>query len=133
VSGDIGSDLLKRLEMIREDIIMRAENALKQASDAGADAMRHNISTRPTTWMRENRGKTGRIETGAMLEAVESKVSKDGHSLTGEWGWIDTQKAYFLVQENGGVNSFTGGSIEAMEALRDASIVAQEAFAKAMR
>lgn len=88
----------------------------------GAEEMRENIASRPTAWMAANRGKTGRIETERMLNAVSSKVTADTpHRWTGAFGWVTEQKPYFLVQERGGTNSFTGGQIEAMYAMSDAA------------
>ena len=117
-----------RLESIRQDLRKRAIDAVDDGIVAGANAMKNNIATRPTTWMAENRGKTGRIDSGNMLDAVSYELREEGDVIVGEWGWITQEAKYFLTQENGGPNTFTGGEIEPMNAMRDSVLPAHEAM-----
>lgn len=109
-----------------QDTINRIESenraSMSDAIQDGSQSMKEHIATRPTAWMAANRGKTGRIETGKMLDAVGSKVtSNTSQKWTGAFGWVNETEGYFLRQEDGGRNSFTGGEIEAMNAMRDAA------------
>ena len=109
-----------------EGIINKIETgnraALNDTIREGASTMKEYIASRPTAWMAANAGKTGRIESRDMLNAVGStvRVSSDD-KWSGAFGWVGEQQPYFLVQEEGGRNTFTGGSIEAMYAKSDAA------------
>lgn len=98
------------------------QRVLENAIEDGAALMKDYISTRPTEWMAANRGKTGRIETGKMLRTVGDRVkSKNSENWSGAFGWVDETEGYFLAQEDGGKNSFSGRQIEPMYAMRDAA------------
>lgn len=123
----------KRLDDWGRDIIEQIsgmnEIALEDASAFGADLMTGFIASRPTSWMAEVRGKTGRIETGQMINSVSNKFSKNSKDRwTAAFGWLDVQEDYFLTQEYGGKNSYNGKQIEAMNALSDAAQQAWDAL-----
>ena len=104
----------------------RIEDGNREVLEDGIEvidrSMRDNIASRPTAWMAENWGKSGRIETHKMLNSVGHEVrSNTATRWTGAAGWVQTKEDYFLIQEEGGVNTFTGGRIEAMYAMRDAA------------
>lgn len=65
----------------------------------------------------------GRIETGRMINAIESTVVSDGDLVIGSWGWLnglDADTLYFLYQENG------TGTLPAMHALLQSFIQIRE-------
>lgn len=87
-----------RMDEFNEQVIIDIEDALEDA----ANVMRENIATRATTWMRENKGKIGRIDTGHMLDAVGWDLSKGGEDVfQGRFGWVKDAQQYYRVQEYG--------------------------------
>lgn len=87
------------------------KQVVRELADEGADITRHHIETRGTA----KSGKRGRIETGAMLNSVDSKVTKDsGDEFEARFGYMDGP-FYTVFQEQG------TKAIEAMNALGDAA------------
>lgn len=86
--------------------------ALENAMEAGENITKHNIETRGT----EKSGKRGRIETGEMLNSVESEVERRSDSeAIGKFGWINKKPEWVKYQEPG------TKYIEPMWALSDAA------------
>lgn len=92
--------------------------SMTEALQEGENIMRHFIETRGTA----DSGKRGRIETGKMLGAVNSKIIEQNKQIfRGSFGWIDLQENYFFYQENGFHHVRSGKMIEGMYALQDSA------------
>lgn len=116
--GDLGEWVRGKISRIESG----NREILESSVQAGSDITKGHIASRPTAWMAANRGKTGRIETERMLDAVGFRsASVAQYDWRGAFGWVSEKRPYFLVQEGGGKNTFTGGYIEPMYALSDAS------------
>lgn len=100
------------------------EKIAKDAAEYGADLMREFIRTRGTGY----KGHTGRIETGAMLEAVQvgqPTRTKNGIAISFGWGVAGgSREDYFYFQEA----YPTPGGHPPMHALLDALVRSREYF-----
>jgi hypothetical protein len=106
-----GDQFRRWFEAKLDEITDASRRAVEQAADRGANLTRQYISTRGTP----KSGKAGRIDTGRMLNAVESRVTKSNdEEVESRFGWLDDREAYFLLQEGG------TSTIPAMYALSDA-------------
>lgn len=129
--GDLRA-LRMRIENIPEDYLDQAEEIMEDVTKEGADLMRQYIRTRGT----DKSGKEGRIESGAMLEEVESEVVRNPRSVRGEFGWgVDggTYEKYFGYQESGFRHWVSGINVPPMHAQLDAFIKMREKFFQRMR
>ena len=67
----------------------------------------------------------GRIDTGLMINSVNSRSTTNGQISEGEFGWTAEQLEYFLYQENGtkrieAMNALSGAFVQVREqAIRD--------------
>ena len=70
---------------------------------------------------------SGRIDTGAMVEAIDFEVvNKAASSVLGRFGFTGAQADYFLYQTvTGFTNWLSGDFIEPTFAIRDARLVAE--------
>jgi hypothetical protein len=89
-----------------------------------ADMMRLIIATSGTI----KSGRSGRIDTARMYDAVKSRVTFSSQSLIGEFGWLDDQELYFHAQDAGFLHVWSGNKIPGMLALADAGIEARQEF-----
>lgn len=95
------------------------EDTAFYAATTGKQETKKNIETRGTV----KSGKAGRIETGAMRDAVTSDVRRIGNEHhRAEFGWITHMPEYARYQERGFVHS-GGEKVEGMYALSDAAEV----------
>lgn len=99
----------------RKDLVETAKVAAVLAEAAGKDKIWHTPSSLSNT------PKDDRVWTGKMVDAFEADVTVTGRNITVRWGWIDTKKKYFLIQEYGG-EAF-GKTVTPMFALADAKNV----------
>lgn len=77
----------------------------EEAAERGAERMREIIATSATPWVRENLHREGRIETEDMYKAVKAgDARKLQRGWSASFGWLDVQKAYFRMQEEGTYN-----------------------------
>lgn len=102
-----------------KETIVNTENSLdgavKVALSEGVNVMRGNIMTRGVP------PKSARYDTGLMFDSVEYKMLSSLPSrVSGEFGWTDEQRKYFVYQEKGFQHYLSGKKIPAMNALRDA-------------
>lgn len=116
-------DLLDWSEEIRKRILTEVQAAMDDVVVEAAAKMREFISTRGL----ENSAGAGRIQTGNMLNAVDSKVTVGGETIEGTFGWLEGGEIYFLAQEEGAV-LWNGGVIAPMLALYDAGQWAIQEF-----
>lgn len=94
----------------QNEVISGAKDEVIQLADEGAEAMRERVHTAVTAWGSarqaglvggEARAHAGRIETGDMIGAIDSRVIEDSPSaIEVAWGWEDPEE-YYLVQEYG--------------------------------
>ena len=86
-------------------------NAVQETTQEGAELVRRYISTRGTA----KSGKAGRIETGRMLDSVDSQIITDSRDeIVGRFG-MENAPEYAVFQEYG------TRTIEAMYAITDAA------------
>lgn len=102
-----------------QNVQRAARLAMDDTVELGKNTMEYNIATRGTA----KSGKRGRIETGDMLQSVDSRVVGGGDNIVGAFGWLDQNPDYALYQEFG-----TSNGIEPMLALTDAFEDAQVEF-----
>lgn len=101
--------------------ITQIQDIVEDAAEAGKNITKHHIETRGTA----KSGKRGRVETRAMLDAVNSRTEhRDKRGVKSKFGWIDEFKDYFGYQEDG-FDHVNGVTVEGMYALTDA---AEEVF-----
>ena len=106
-SGGMASWFQNKLKDIEEIIHDTADSAASE----GETLVKTFVENRGTA----KSGKKGRIETGAMRDAVSGKVTeKKIASATAEFGWIDGLPPYTKFQELG------TATIEGMYTLADA-------------
>jgi hypothetical protein len=98
----------------RQKVNKTVEAATQAVNDAtlhGAETMQNIISTISNT----ANGKTGRIDTGDMLQSVEQRVVSSGSGAVGMFGWLDHEPSYGAKYQDPGTRT-----IPAMNALQDA-------------
>lgn len=115
--------LLGWSEEIRKSILDEVTQIMDEVMQEAAAKMRDFISTRGLP----NSAGDGRILTGNMLDAVDSKMMVDGTMIEGTFGWLEGGEVYFLAQEEGAV-LWNGGVIAPMLALYDAGQWAIQEF-----
>lgn len=94
-----------------DSIQQEARSLLAEAAQEGEQITKHHIETRGTA----KSGKRGRIDTGTMLNEVDSAVTVDRKDLVrSEFGWLGETPFYARFQELG------TKTIEGMYALTDA-------------
>lgn len=118
VSGGGFKGLSDELEKLMQRVTGESSRQVKGLAAEGAEQVREFVSTRGTA----RSGKAGRIETGAMLNSVGSRVLEDGLTSTkAEYGFINSDPAYTGYQEYSFQHYRSGEQIEGMFALRDAA------------
>lgn len=115
--------LLGWSEEIRVLILAEVTAIMDEVMVEAAAKMREFISTRG---LPNSKGE-GRIDTGNMLNAVNSRVNVDGTIIEGTFGWLEGGEVYFLAQEEGAV-LWNGGVIAPMLAMYDAGQWAIQEF-----
>ena len=118
--------------------IDRVERFVERSVNEGADKMIEVIDTSGTGWVGKGARATpeGRIDTGRMRDSVSNEVTRTRKNITGVMGWgVAGRDAehYFLDQEEGFINPWTGEFVPPMLALRQASIEQQKSFIERMR
>ena len=125
-NGDL-NQLATKLSARGKDAERIAEEILDTVVEQAAWDMRNLIETRGTGY----NGHTGRVEQGYMLADVgenQGEIEKSGHTLTGRFGWGvngGPVEPYYLYQEQGFKNSWTGRDVPPMHALLDAFVKAR--------
>lgn len=67
----------------------------------------------------------GRIETGAMIDAIQGDIRATAKQIIGKFGFIDKQADYFLYQTVTGFTHWLSAEfIEPTFAIRDAELIA---------
>lgn len=108
-------------EGLTRNMISGIETVITSAVKEGEEIVKDNIETRGTF----KSGKRGRIDTGEMRDAVDSRVTSQGNrGVTGSFGWIGNFEDYFGYQEDGFIH-LGGVEVQGMYAISDA---AEEVF-----
>lgn len=95
-----------------------AQEAALEAGIAGEEMVRWVIDHTPSSL---SPGKDNRNWTFAMNHAVDSKVDRNGNTITVRAGWLNEQELYFLLQEYGATMP-DGRHITPMNALMAAHV-----------
>lgn len=121
------NDLTTRAAFYIKEIEREAAKVVDETAKEGAEVMRGHIEVRGTGY----RGHQGRIETGAMLDAVQSVTEKTDDGVRGRFGWGvrgGPTDDYFRYQEEGFTIASSGHDVPPMHALLDAFISVREDF-----
>lgn len=102
-------------EGVSKKMIEEMGDVVESGVEEGEKITKHNIETRGTA----KSGKRGRVESGKMRDAVDSKVNRSKNSAVGQFGWINQFEPYFGYQESGFAHR-GGVNVEGMYALSDA-------------
>lgn len=120
------SSMQTALKGIPEQVAEQAQDLVSEAMLIGAETQRNIIETIP------GRNKTGRVDTGLMLNSVQAqRAQREGNTIEGRFGWFDPED-YFLYQEQGftvrsRVSGYTSrADVPAMHALLQGFVKARE-------
>ena len=107
--------LVTHLQNIPEELEQAASDITQESVDEGAHIMYEKVS---------------RIDTGAMKESVGSgPVEKSGSTISGWFGWSDEKvQPYFVYQEQGFKNVWSGEDVPPMHALLESFIEERESW-----
>jgi len=111
------------LDQFRPRLYRRMEQVMREA----VEDYRKFTSSRPSA----KSGKEGRIDTGAMLDAVTYRVEQVENEIVGEFGFLNAPEFYmFLQTDTGFVHHLSGEFIEPTYAMRDSAIEAVRKLAE---
>jgi hypothetical protein len=105
------SGALKKLQGLEKIIQEEAINMSREIAEFGELEMKSNILASGTPFSQKarqagvNKG-PGRYRTGAMYNAVSSRVEAGPKQVRAAFGWIKNLEQYFLFQERGFRNKF---------------------------
>lgn len=131
-SGASLDDVINQITIQIESLTEEIRHDLIQAGEDGATAMEFMVATRGTA----KSGKQGRIETGALLDSIDSRVTKDTKTeLEVEYGYIKGTAAagYDVPQEYGFHHYKSGVWVDGIHALRDSAIQVEHDLEKLNR
>lgn len=115
--------LKNRLREIPNKVMDTAERKVYIISEESAARMVEIINTSGTGWV--GRGAEafaeGRVDSGQMRRDVGFTVERSGTRITAKMGWVHGQDPYYLEQEYGFINPWTGAPVPPMLALTQAS------------
>jgi len=106
-------------QKIQEELSRRLETAMKRVIDQAVEDAKRFTASRPS----RKSGKSGRVDTGEMLESIMGRTFKEGVlQIVGEFGFIDQQELYYALQTSTGFRHYLSGDfIGPTFALRDAA------------
>ncbi len=105
------SGALKKIQGIERIVQEESLKMAREIAEMGEQEMKSNILASGTAFSQKarqagiNQG-PGRFRTGAMYNAVSSKVEGGSKITRSVFGWIKDFEQYFLYQENGFDNKF---------------------------
>ena len=99
-----------------KELSRRTRRAFREAVKDGEELTKDNIETRGTT----KSGKRGRIESGAMRDSVDSKITKENQEEIEGWFGYKDGPYWTAFQEPGFVHYGSGQFVEGTYALTDA-------------
>ena len=86
-------------DMMREVVAEGAKDQAMVLEDAHTDTGRRRAETGGQS-SEYGSISEGRIDSGLMINQINSHVERDGNVIRGRWGWQDPEK-YFLTQDYG--------------------------------
>jgi hypothetical protein len=104
--------LFQHLLQAEKGIKADVQEAALEAAIAGEEAVRWTIDHTESAL---SPGKPNRNWTFRMNQSVDSRVDRNGNTISIRIGWIKEKEGYFLIQEHGG--QVHGTLIPAMDAL----------------
>lgn len=114
IESVLGGYLIEVFDGLKDDV----RHAIIDEGQIGAETMEIFIATRGVS----NENKQGRIDTGAMLDTIDSSVLRDDEAgIEVEYGYIDNPVDYDIFQEFG-FDHVHGMHIPGVFAARDAAI-----------
>jgi len=113
-NGDLDK-LITHLNNVPEELEQAVTEVTQESVDEGSHIMYE---------------KVGRIDTGVMRESVGSgPVAKSDSTVSGWFGWPDEKvEPYFVYQEQGFNNVWSGEDVPPMHALLESFIVERESW-----
>ena len=93
---------------------VQSQRTAIRAGIAAQQAMRHVIETTPSDI---SEGKPDRVDTGYMRDRVDHNTTFRHQRYEVKFGWLQSRKKYFLVQDQGGI-AFGKFQVSGMFALR---------------
>lgn len=119
--GDIADWMRNDLSV---QLLNLSEEIIEDATLFGEDRMKEIIETAITATGQQRQasgGHPGRIETGNMIDDIQSNIDLIGNNrIEGSWGWELALQLYYMYQEYG------TSDIEGMRALQQSYIEARE-------
>lgn len=115
-------DLTAWFEQKVREITDEVRDAVIDIAQEGADEARNNVATRGTA----KSGKAGRIETGRMINSINSEVISSGGSEVEARFGFKGEPDYTVYQEGGFTHNRSGEWITGMYAITDAATNAEE-------
>ena len=113
------ADFEKVFQAKMNKISAETRAATRAAAEIGAETMKQHISTRATAKGGRRPEHPGRVDTGAMLNAVSVRSSGNQYFSKSAFGWLSSKQDYFGHQEFG-FNHRSAGAVPGMYALTDA-------------
>jgi hypothetical protein len=96
--ADFTARFKANIDAIDNDFEKAVDDVTLEAMVAAEREMVRTINETPSAL---SPGKPNRVWTGAMLAAVDAKVTKRGRKRDVQAGWLSNQQSYFIDQENG--------------------------------
>lgn len=115
--------LFQHLLAAEKGIKSDVQEAALEAAIAGEEMVRHIINTTESSL---SPGKMDRNWTFKMNQSVDSRVDRNGNTISIRVGWLQTKEAYFLIQNDGGqvgqttitpMNALMAGHTEVLKTL----------------
>lgn len=95
----LSTGLFQHILQTEKNMMTDVQEAALEAAIAGEDAVRWTIDNTESSL---SPGKPNRNWTFQMREAVDSKVSRNGNTISIRVGWVQEKEGYFLIQNDGG-------------------------------
>lgn len=130
ISGNVEKNFILFLERAQDKLYDALAEAMFEVARQGA------ITARAYTAQRGRPTSTGsgRIDSGAMVEAIGDKVSLEGARIVAEFGFVDEQADYYIYQTVTGFTHWISGDyIGPTFAIRDAGEKARGDAIRAIR
>lgn len=118
-TGDWTGAYRQAYEAILDAAPMTMEKVVREA----VETAKAYTASRPSA----KSGKAGRVETGAMMEAIQGEVTGSRTEIIGRFGFIHDHKAYYTLQTTTGFrHNFSGAFIAPTLAIIDAAREAEQ-------
>lgn len=123
-----GADALRaHMQGLSQNLTNEVADITTESMSEGKQITQQHISTRATDNVRKNEGRSGRIVSGKMLNAVSGDpATVSGGKVEGKFGWKPSDmQDYFWYQEDG-FNHTSAGPVKEMHAVFDAFVEVRE-------